>query len=314
MLATSYSTRRNEAVPASKSSSSQAARGSPSRGWPTEPGLSSLRPGPSAVVVPLGGEAAVQDVVFQRDRQRNVAVADEHERRLGQLERDAGHVCREHVLPDRVARARVEELDPVPRALRPQRLQERARAFREHGARPARRHDRVAGELLQVDLAEHPEIVVPRQADRRTPLDRRAARIRPRPVTDEVAQAPELVRLLQLQVLEHGLERVPVTVDVRDDGDALRQGDNLSGPRRGLARGCVAPEPDERAGKPARAPRRCEHDLPGRMSCTGLRATTACCAGSGWPRRSSPSPRSLCSFGSRRGSPAPGSSAASRPV
>ena len=43
--ATSYSTRRNDAVPASKSSSSQAARGSPSRGWPTEPGLSSRRPG-----------------------------------------------------------------------------------------------------------------------------------------------------------------------------------------------------------------------------------------------------------------------------
>ncbi len=40
---TGYSSRRNVATPASRSTSSQAARGSPSRGWPTEPGLSSQR-------------------------------------------------------------------------------------------------------------------------------------------------------------------------------------------------------------------------------------------------------------------------------
>src|SRR4029079_9119168 len=144
----------------------------------------------------------------------------------------------------RVARAGVKELDAFALALRPQRLEERPRALRQHASSPARGRDRVAGELFEVDLAEHAEIVVPREADRGTPLDRCAARVRPRPVADEVAEAPELVRLFPLHVLETGLERVPVTVDVRDDGHPLRQGVNLSGPRSGLGRGGLAGEPD----------------------------------------------------------------------
>src|SRR5262249_12221205 len=162
----------------------------------------------------VGREPAVQDVVRQRDRERYVAVSDEHDPRLRQLERRGGCLGRQHVLPDRVARTGVEELDAVAPAQRLLRLQELPRALGQHAARPARGLDRVAGELRQVDRPEHAEIVVPGEADRRTPLDRRAAGIRARPVADEVAEAPELVRLLPLDLREDGLEGVPVSVDV----------------------------------------------------------------------------------------------------
>jgi hypothetical protein len=41
-----------------------------------------------------------------------------------------------------------------------------------------------------------------------------------RPVADDVAEAPHLVRPFAQDVGEHGLEGVQVPVDVRDDGDA----------------------------------------------------------------------------------------------
>ena len=49
-----YSTRRQLAVQAARSTSSQAARGSPSRGWPTLPGLSSHSPAAMSCSVPAG--------------------------------------------------------------------------------------------------------------------------------------------------------------------------------------------------------------------------------------------------------------------
>src|SRR4051794_35463088 len=60
-----------------------------------------------------GSVPAAEPAVRVHDRERDVAVADEHERRLGQLERGLDRVGGEHVVPDRIARARVEELDPV---------------------------------------------------------------------------------------------------------------------------------------------------------------------------------------------------------
>src|SRR5579862_88248 len=44
-------------------------------------------------------------------RKRDMAVADENERRRGEAETLVRHLVAEHVLPDRVARARVEQLD-----------------------------------------------------------------------------------------------------------------------------------------------------------------------------------------------------------
>ena len=63
----------------------------------------------------------------QRERERDVAVSDEHERR-GRLEqREARDLLAEHVVPDRIARAAVEELGSGPRRRRLQRGQPAAR-------------------------------------------------------------------------------------------------------------------------------------------------------------------------------------------
>src|SRR4029079_381634 len=88
-------------------------------------GVEQPPPGPERRLGAGRGETAVQDVVLERDRERHVAVTDEQERRSGQLERHPCGLRREHVLPHRVTRAPVEQLDPVALALWPQRLQER---------------------------------------------------------------------------------------------------------------------------------------------------------------------------------------------
>src|SRR5207237_6155301 len=108
-----------------------------------------------------------------------------------------------------------------------ERLEVRARFGLEHVACPEGACDRVRGELLEVDLAEDAEVVVAGEAEGRALPHRRDARIRPGPVADEVAQAPQLVRRLAVDGLENRLERVPVSVNVRDDRDAAGQGLNL---------------------------------------------------------------------------------------
>ena len=111
----SYSTRWKVAVQASVSSSSQAARGSPSRGWPTLPGLISQRPcersrtGPGAGLGAAG--VVVVAVLGHGEVERDVGVADERDpARLGAdaLRRLVGP---EDVLPDRVAGRGVVERD-----------------------------------------------------------------------------------------------------------------------------------------------------------------------------------------------------------
>ena len=76
----SYSARRHSAVQAFVSSTSQAARGSPSRGWPVEPGLSSHSPLFEVEQVALaprraGGGLALGPVEGERD----VRVADQRD-------------------------------------------------------------------------------------------------------------------------------------------------------------------------------------------------------------------------------------------
>src|SRR5512132_1406441 len=68
---------------------------------------------PSAGELELGsgrGDAANDRFAVECERQRHVAVADENQRCFGQLERRAGRLFGEDVFPDRVARARVEDL------------------------------------------------------------------------------------------------------------------------------------------------------------------------------------------------------------
>ena len=54
-----------------------------------------------------------QRELLRAEAKRDVAVPDEDERLLGRLERQERDLGRKHVLPDRVARARVEELRAV---------------------------------------------------------------------------------------------------------------------------------------------------------------------------------------------------------
>ena len=103
---------------ASRSSSSHAARGSPSRGWPTLPGFSSHSPLreverrlPARRVSPVAGWP-----VRAVERERDVGVADQVDAVARRVEAELGEQRREHVLPDLVARARVVEADVGARA------------------------------------------------------------------------------------------------------------------------------------------------------------------------------------------------------
>ena len=68
--------------------------------------------------------AAGDAVAVQRQRERDVAVPDEDERRLGQRQRGVGGLRREHVLPYRMPRARVVQVDAVAYRAGRERLEE----------------------------------------------------------------------------------------------------------------------------------------------------------------------------------------------
>jgi len=160
-----------------------------------------------------------------------MAVPDEDERRARELEgRERGLVAQD-VLPDRVARRAVVESDSVRLPLRLEPVEERLRLGLQHAARPASGDRRLAAELGEVDRAAHGEVVVAGEADIGPLGDRGAALVRVRPVADEVAEAPELVRGVRVDRCENRLQRVQVRVDVGDDRGAHRR------PRRLVPRG-----------------------------------------------------------------------------
>ena len=94
------------------------------------------------------GEAAFELVARLHDAQRDVAVPDEDERRVRELERRQGAFVAEDVLPDRVARRAVVERDSVCGSGRLQPVEELLRLRLEHIARPARGDRRLAAELF----------------------------------------------------------------------------------------------------------------------------------------------------------------------
>ena len=99
---------------ASVSSSSQAARGSPSRGWPARPGLSSHSPLAEVDLVALPARRAGRGLALAAvEGQRHVRVADQRHAVVGGVEAQLGGKRGEDVLPDRVARGRVEEADAL---------------------------------------------------------------------------------------------------------------------------------------------------------------------------------------------------------
>ena len=101
---------------------------------------------------------------------------------------------REHVFPDRVARAAVEELDAGARAAAARATRGTRAAASSSTPRVQRgRRGRLAGEVVERDLADHDEVVVADEADVGPLADERDSTRSARPVADEVAEAPELV-------------------------------------------------------------------------------------------------------------------------
>ena len=156
----------------------------------------------------VGSEVTCHDTVDDPDREGDVAVPDEDDRGHGRLQRIAGGPLVDHVLPDRVAGAPVVELGALDLRLRREALEIRAVLVEQHGLRPARRDGRVRCEIVQVELAEDAEIVVADEADALPLADQRGHLVRSRPVADEVAQAPHLVRRIGVDRPEDRLERV----------------------------------------------------------------------------------------------------------
>jgi len=168
----------------------------------------------------VDGEVARDEGPQKRELEGEMAVTDERERLGRGDERLGRHVLRHHVLPHGVPRAAVEERHAGAHGVRPERLEEGARLVVELAGRPAGAHRRVGGEELEVEPAEHAEVVVSDQADVGALGDDARALVRSRPVPYEVPEAPELVGALAVDRLEDGLEGVEVRVDVRDDAGA----------------------------------------------------------------------------------------------
>src|SRR5207249_3276608 len=101
--------------------------------------------------------------------------------RLGQLEGRAGRLFGEDVLPDRVARTRVEELDAFDRGERSQTGEERPRLFGQDLRRPRRCRGGLVVEVADGELAEHDQVVVADEAEVRAGGDGLAAFVRARP-------------------------------------------------------------------------------------------------------------------------------------
>src|SRR5262249_18053398 len=110
----------------------------PDRAWVQEPAIGQHHFGPGR------RQAAGDCCAVGRERQCDVAVSDEHDRRLRQFERRVRGIFAEHVLPHRIACTGVEKLDAVAHGQRPQLGEERARLVGQHLRRP----DRCCGGLV----------------------------------------------------------------------------------------------------------------------------------------------------------------------
>jgi len=76
--------------------------------------------------------------------------------------------------------------------------------------------------LLDVELADHHEVVVADQAQVAGLARERHALVRLGAIAHEVAEAPRGVHAHTVDVLEHGLQGGQVGVNVREDGHARR--------------------------------------------------------------------------------------------
>src|SRR5438093_638620 len=109
---------------------------------------------------PAGCESAHDLAARLRDRECDMAVADEHDRRRRELERGARRFFGENVLPDRIARACVKEIDAVHSTERLEFLQEVTRLGLQDLGGPARRRRGLVVEVAEIELTERDEVVV----------------------------------------------------------------------------------------------------------------------------------------------------------
>ena len=171
------------------------------------------------LLVVLRREPALDEPVAEHHRERDVAVPDEDDGCGGQEEVAVAALVGEDVLPDRAARARVEELGVLRRRARRKRRQEGARLLVEGvGASSAAS----AASGLKSSIPSVPSATrswLPTR-HRSLALHQPTALVRPRAVADEVTQAPQRIGLLAVDLAEHRLEGVQICVNVGDDGDA----------------------------------------------------------------------------------------------
>ena len=159
-----------------------------------------------------------------------MAVADKEDACVGGREGGERGKLREHVLPDRVPRARVVHRDVVLERLRLQGLEVPARLLLEDGCRPPGADSRIYREVVEVEPSEDTQVVVSYQADVGAFGHERAAAIRPRPVAHQVAEAPDGVGGVVGDRIQDSLQRMKISVNVRNDGNAHRSRATLAKP------------------------------------------------------------------------------------
>ena len=161
---------------------------------PAQPAELEPRPGSRRLAAQL---AAV------RDLERDVTVADEDERRLGQRECVRRALVREHVVPDRVARAAVEEL-----GVRRGRLRlERGKGTRALSSRTVcvqRAAAAASPANASIGIFPPTRSWLPARQIVARPC-RSCAVVRLRPVADNVTQAPDPVEAAGVDLGQHGL-------------------------------------------------------------------------------------------------------------
>jgi STE24 endopeptidase len=151
-----------------------------------------------------------------------VAVPDEEDASLRGRKRGERGKRSEDVLPDRVPGACVVQRHVVLHRLRLEGLEEPAWLVLQNGRSPAGTCGRVHSEVVEVEPTEDAEVVVSYQADIGAFRDERAAAIRTRSVAHQIAEAPDGVGRVVGDRIQDSIQRMQISVNVRDDGDAHR--------------------------------------------------------------------------------------------
>ena len=141
-------------------------------------------------------------------------MAHEDNRSLGIVETELGRQRGQHVLPDGITRAAVEQVRSGSGSARRELSEPGPLIPRQLVGRPPCHDCGALGEHVGRDQADGSEVVVAGQADRGALTNQVDAGTRVRPVPDQVTEAPDLVGAGRFNRLEDGLECLDVGVDV----------------------------------------------------------------------------------------------------